>query len=75
MTCEPFVAIDGAALEAVTGGRLEHGPQTVYPSVLQGMQQMAQAVQSVGQNLTQAKQANAQQSMQMVQQMMQSRAG
>jgi hypothetical protein len=75
MATDAFVSIGSSALEAVTGGRLEHGPATVDPSVLQGMQQLAQAVSGVGQNLAQAKTQNQQQMQQMVQQMMQGKAG
>ena len=66
--------IDATALASVTGGRIT--PRTTLdPVLLQGIQQLSQAIVSVGQNLAAAKQGSSQQMMQMMQQMMQSRRG
>ena len=66
--------IDAAALASVIGGRIT--PRTTLdPVLLQGIQQLSQAIVSVGQNLAAAKQGQSQQMMQMMQQMMQSRRG
>lgn len=63
-------AIDLDALEAVTGGRITHNTQ-VDPALIQGLQGLSQAVQVVGQNIVQEKQAESQQSLQFLGQMMQ----
>jgi hypothetical protein len=68
---DAFHAIDAAVLDAVTGGRHTHGPVQIDPALIQGIGQLAQAVQGVGQNLAQAKSASDQGMMQMMQQMMQ----
>jgi hypothetical protein len=61
-------------LAHVIGGRL--APRTTLdPVLLQGFQQLAQAVASVGQSMAAAKQSSFQQMMQMFEQMMQSRGG
>ncbi|HEY0483200.1 MAG TPA: hypothetical protein VGD37_37015 [Kofleriaceae bacterium] len=66
--------IDPATLAGVTGGRIT--PRTTLdPVLLQGIQQLSQAIMSVGQNLAAAKQGSSQQMMQLIQQMMQSRGG
>jgi hypothetical protein len=66
--------INPAALAAVTGGRIS--PRTTLdPVLLQGIQQLSQAIMSVGQNLAAAKQGSSQQMMQVMQQMMQARGG
>jgi hypothetical protein len=66
--------IDPAALTSVTGGRIT--PRTTLdPVLLQGIQELAQAIMSVGQNLAAAKQAGSQQMMQMMQKMMEQRRG
>jgi hypothetical protein len=62
--------IDLVALEAVTGGRTTHNPQT-DPALLQGIAGLSQAIQQVGQGLIQEKQAESQQSMQFLGQLMQ----
>jgi hypothetical protein len=62
--------IDLDALEAVTGGRVTHNTQ-VDPALIQGLQGLSQAVQAVGQNLVQEKQAESQQSLQFLGQLMQ----
>jgi hypothetical protein len=59
-------------LAAVIGGRFT--PRTTLdPVLLQGIQQLSQAIASVGQNMATAKQSSSSQMMQMMQQMMQSR--
>jgi hypothetical protein len=65
--------IDLAALEAVTGGRVTHNPQ-VDPALLQGIQGLSEAIQGVGQNLVQERQAESQQNLQFLGQMMQGKA-
>jgi hypothetical protein len=66
--------IDPAVLTSVTGGRIT--PRTTLdPVLLQGIQELAQAIMSVGQNLAAAKQAGSQQMMQMMQKMMEQRRG
>jgi hypothetical protein len=59
-------------LARVTGGRIG-ARTTLDPVLLQGIQALSQAIQSVGQNLAAAKQGSSQQMMQMMQQMMQAR--
>jgi hypothetical protein len=69
-----LATIDVAVLDSVIGGRIT--PRTTLDPVLsQGIQQLSQAIASVGQNLAAAKQGSSQQTMQMMQQMMQSRGG
>ena len=64
--------IHSAALAQVIGGRIS--PRTTLdPVLLQGIQQLSQAIMSVGQNLAAAKQGSSQQMMQMMQQMMEGR--
>lgn len=66
--------IDATALTSVTGGRIS--PRTTMdPVLLQGIQQLSQAIMSVGQSLAAAKQGSSQQMMQVMQQMMQARGG
>ena len=72
---DAFSSIELDALAFVTGGRKTHVPGQVDPQLLQGIQQLAQAVQGAGQNLAQAKAEGSQQSMQMMQQMMQAKSG
>ena len=62
--------IDTQVLSAVTGGRFA-ARTTLDPVLLQGIQQLSQAIQSVGQNLATVKQSSSQQMMEMMQQMMQ----
>jgi hypothetical protein len=64
--------IDACALAGVTGGRIVPR-STLDPVLLQGLEQLSQAIASVGQNLAAAKQGASQQMMQIMQQMMQSR--
>jgi len=64
--------INPMALDSVVGGRFS--PRTTMdPVLLQGIQQLSQAIMSVGQNMAAAKQGSSQQMMQMMQQMMQAR--
>jgi hypothetical protein len=70
----PLETIDLAALDQVSGGRIGKR-STLDPVLLQGIQQLSQAIMSVGQNLAAAKQGSSQQMMQMIQQMMQARGG
>jgi len=64
--------IDTRILAGVIGGRIS--PRTTLdPVLLEGIQQLSQAIMSVGQNMAAAKQSSMQQIMQMMQQMMQSR--
>jgi hypothetical protein len=73
-TPRALATIDLATLSGVTGGRIT--PRTTLdPVLLQGIQQLSQAIMSVGQNLAAAKQGSSQQMMQVIQQMMQSRGG
>jgi hypothetical protein len=62
--------IDPTALEAVTGGRYQRGPAQIDPKLIQGIAELAKAVQAVGQGLAQAKQQSSGQMMQMMQEMM-----
>ena len=65
-----FETINASVLDSVTGGRIT--PRTTLDPVLtQGIQQLSQAIMSVGQNMAAAKQGSSQQMMQMMQQMMQ----
>ena len=74
-TSERMLAtINPMALASVSGGRIT--PRTTMDPVLtQGIQQLSQAITSVGQNMAAAKQGSSQQMMQMMQQMAQSRGG
>lgn len=61
--------IQPAALDQVTGGRIT--PRTTLdPVLLQGIQQLSQAIVAVGQNMATAKQSGMQMMMQVMQQMM-----
>jgi len=75
MIGDAFETVEPGALDAVTGGRIEHGPVQIDPALIQGIGELAKAVTAVGQNLAQASQANAQGAMQMMQQMMQAKGG
>jgi len=69
-----LATISATFLASVIGGRIT--PRTTLDPVLgQGIQQLSQAIMSVGQNLAAAKQSSSQQMMQMMQQMMQARGG
>jgi hypothetical protein len=67
-------SIGPETLASVTGGRFTPR-STLDPVLLQGIQELSQAIVSVGQNMAAAKQSSSQQMMQLVQQMMQSRGG
>jgi len=68
-TVRELLTINPAALEQVVGGRLS--PRTTLdPVLLQGLQQLAQAITSVGQNLAGAKTSTMQMMMQMMQELM-----
>ena len=73
--CDDFDSVEHAVLELVTGGRISQGPQQMDPQLLQAMQQIAQSVQQLGAGMAQAKSLDSQGMMQMMQQMMQARAG
>ena len=61
--------IQPAVLDQVTGGRIT--PRTTLdPVLLQGIQQLSQAIVAVGQSMASAKQGSAQMMMQLLQQMM-----
>lgn len=69
--CE-LETIRPAVLDQVIGGRIS--PRTTLdPVLLQGIQQLSQAIVAVGQNLAGAKQSSSQMMMQLLQQMMQGR--
>ena len=71
-TAPPLQTIHAAALDQVVGGRVS--PRTTLdPVLLQGIQQLSQAIVAVGQNLAAAQQGNMQMVMQVMQQMMQGR--
>jgi len=66
--------IQPATLAQVTGGIIS--PRTTLdPVLLQGIQQLSQAIVAVGQSMAAAKQGSSQQMMQVMQQVMQSRGG
>ena len=65
-----LTTLDLDVLDAVTGGRTTPNPQT-DPALIQGLQGLSQAIQTVGQGLVQEKQQESQQSMQFLGQMMQ----
>lgn len=67
-------SIHPAVLACVTGGIIS--PRTTLdPVLLEGIKQLSAAVMSVGQNMAAAQQSASGQTMQMMQQMMQSRGG
>lgn len=68
-TSRALETIAPTRLAGVIGGRI--APRTTLdPVLLEGIQELAQAISSVGQSLAAAKQASSQQMMQLVQQMM-----
>lgn len=69
-----FETIQLDTLANVSGGRIG-ARTTLDPVLLQGIQQLSQAIVSVGQNMAASKQGASQQMMQMIQQMMQARGG
>lgn len=70
----PFVTLSPCVLTAVTGGRKTHVPQ-IDPALVQGIGELAKSVQAVGQSLVATKQQSDGQTMQMMQQLMQSKMG
>jgi hypothetical protein len=72
---EPFITLDEAVLEDVTGGRLSQGPPQTDPQLLQAITTLSQSVKDAGAGVAQASQANSQGMMQMMQQMMQAKGG
>lgn len=64
-----FETIDPDLLERVDGGRITPRTQ-LDPVILQSIQELSQAIASVGQNLGAAKQGQSQMMMQMIQSMM-----
>ena len=69
-----FPTIDGTALEGVTGGRMIPR-KGIDPTITAGFKGLAEAVASAGQVMTQKKAEGAQQTQQLMQQMMQKRQG
>ena len=65
---ESLASIDPAELQAVTGGRVSRSSQP-DPAILAGMQQLAQAIVAVGENMAKQKAESMQGMMQMMQQM------
>ncbi|HUJ59215.1 MAG TPA: hypothetical protein VLX92_12005 [Kofleriaceae bacterium] len=72
---DPFTAIDLAALDDVIGGRHGGNAKKQQQQVMQGVAQLAQTLQSVGQNMAQAKAADGQNMSGMMQQLMSMRGG
>ncbi|HEY5951887.1 MAG TPA: hypothetical protein VIV40_40605 [Kofleriaceae bacterium] len=72
---DDFATIDLDALADVTGGRFTAGPPQLKPELIQAIGELAKAVSGVGQGLAAAKQQSDGQLMQMMQQMMQAKAG
>jgi hypothetical protein len=69
-----LATIHPLVLSQVIGGRVS--PRTTLdPVLLQGLQQLSQAIVSVGQSMSAAKQGASQQMMQMLEQLMQQRGG
>jgi hypothetical protein len=72
---DPFTVLALDALDGVTGGRYTRGTPPADPKLLQGIAELAKAVQTVGQNLAAVKQQSSQDAMQLVQQVMQKKRG
>jgi len=70
-----FETVDYDELDAVVGGRITHGPVQIDPALLQGIGELAKAVEAAGQGIAQSSQANQQGMMQMFQQMAQAKGG
>lgn len=72
MPADPFQPISAADLASVGGGRLipNKGPD---PAVIQGIELLAKTIAEVGQVLAANGQARSQQTMQMMQQLMERR--
>jgi hypothetical protein len=75
MTNEVLIAIEHAALDAVTGGRIDAGPKTCDPKVSQALTATSQAFQQGCQAIAQGKQQSEQQLTGMMQQMAQGKGG
>jgi hypothetical protein len=71
MANDPFTAIELDALHEVTGGRITKA-DSIDPALIQGIAELAKAVQAMGQGMVAAKQQGDGQWMQMIQQMAQS---
>ncbi len=72
---DPFSPLTLDALDAVSGGRYTQGTPQADPALLQGISELAKAVQSVGQNIAAVKQQSSEQLMQLMQQQAQTRRG
>lgn len=72
---EVLFTIELAALEAVTGGRIDAGPQTASPDVTKALAQCTQSFQQGCQQIAQAKQAGDQGMQQVLGQVMQQKMG
>ena len=72
---DEFATIDTVALEEVTGGRYTKGPDTIKPELIQAIDVLAKAVQSVGQGQIQAAEQDKARNFQLFQQMAQMRGG
>ena len=70
-----FETVDVDELDAVVGGRITHGPVQIDPALIQGIGELAKAVEAAGQGIAQSSQANQQGMMQMFQQMAQAKGG
>jgi hypothetical protein len=66
---DAFETIDPRVLDSVGGGRITPRTQ-LDPVILQSVQELAKAIQSVGQNMASAKQGSSQMMMQMMQSLM-----
>jgi|KBSMisStaDraftv2_1062788.scaffolds.fasta_scaffold1151954_2 hypothetical protein len=75
MLTDTLIAIETAALEAVTGGRLDAGPKTASPQTTQALAQCSQAFVQGCQQIAQAKQAEGQGMQQVLGQALQSKMG
>jgi len=64
-----FDTIDRNVLDNVSGGRITPRTQ-LDPVILQSVQELSKAIQSVGANISQAKQGSSQMMMQMMQSLM-----
>ncbi len=67
---DPFTVLALDVLDDVTGGRYTRGTPAADPQLLQGIAELAKAVQTVGQNLAAVKQQSSESAMQLAQQAM-----
>lgn len=65
--------IDPTLLAHVTGGRISKGPEQIDPRLLQGIGELAKAVQAVGQGLIAERSQKSQGMLQMMSQLLQRR--